>query len=540
MSIAAGFFGTLAQGMDDKRQFIRNRIEEDRLYLREQGLQRMAQVNQQRQAYETAARDLITRGANERSVLAALESNPQGLMSMYREVTDRGITNREVINSVFEIADGYNTDASLEEILQTVIPATASLPADTDPTETRRRSIAAWLGLDTEEELNQNVYSQQIVGGMTGDQILASMNIPVNARGTGQGVGFNFENLEEDEVLTQRDATYWTKLSLEEYTPVLQERISTLQQELASLNELDGEMSEEEMARLREINEEMTMLESMSDMTDQQKLEVMLREFGVLPNTQRYFEMYPTLFTPEFGFNVTTMEMFRPEEDTTEEAIPTDVTGDVTPEVTTSTLPEVEPEVEPEGDESRLGTVDNPLEFETQEQAVEGLREFFTMNPNVPEAVVLVDGQVAVVPNPRLTTPTGRKRVRPSGSSGVTETQEREEFIRPTMGATELNTPAIRNAIGSDTPSTTLSRNEREVEPAVRPRTRSQNLEAYQQGVSLVEEFPAAIRSQYRMLRDERNPETRARIINRIKTILSGVNSSDTKRAFERVLEELK
>lgn len=180
---AAGFYGTVANNISDKRDFIRNRVEEDRLYLREQGLQRRAAVQEQRGAYERVARSLIRSGADERTVLGTLEMDPEGLMEVYERTNGQDI-GPAALNSMMSISEDYQGSASMSEILDRILPTAIEMPNDTDPLTAKKNTIAAWLGLDTETELNEQVYGADVLPGMTGDQIIASMNIPVAARGT--------------------------------------------------------------------------------------------------------------------------------------------------------------------------------------------------------------------------------------------------------------------------------------------------------------------------------------------------------------------
>jgi hypothetical protein len=181
---AAGFFGQVNANITDKRQYVRARVDEDRLYLREQGLKRQAGIQEQRGQYEQAARSLTNRGADERRVLNFLESNPSGLMELYRRTdNDNNVTGAN-LNDAMVISEDYQSEATMDDILNSILPTIQAMPNDTNPVESRRRSIASWLGLDTEDALSNEVYNQQIVGGMTGDQIMASMNLPIQAEGS--------------------------------------------------------------------------------------------------------------------------------------------------------------------------------------------------------------------------------------------------------------------------------------------------------------------------------------------------------------------
>jgi len=202
-SFSAGFFGAANRDITERKQYIRARVDEDRSYLREQGLKRQAGIAQQRGAYEEAARSLIRAGADERTVLGTLEMDPQGLMEVFQRTSgDNSITGSN-LNDMMVIAEDYRGESTMDEILSTILPVAQAMPNDTDPVTTRKRSLGAWppppppppppLGLNVEDALDNQVYNQQIVGGMTGDQIMSSLNLPITATGTNRGgVTFDF------------------------------------------------------------------------------------------------------------------------------------------------------------------------------------------------------------------------------------------------------------------------------------------------------------------------------------------------------------
>ena len=192
-SFSAGFFGAANRDITERKQYIRARVDEDRSYLREQGLKRQAGIAQQRGAYEEAARSLIRAGADERTVLGTLEMDPQGLMEVFQRTSgDNSITGSN-LNDMMVIAEDYRGESTMDEILSTILPVAQAMPNDTDPVTTRKRSLGAWLGLDVGDALDNEVYNQQIVGGMTGDQIMSSLNLPITATGTNRGgVTFDF------------------------------------------------------------------------------------------------------------------------------------------------------------------------------------------------------------------------------------------------------------------------------------------------------------------------------------------------------------
>jgi hypothetical protein len=277
MSFATGFFGTLARGMEDKRSFIRDRIEEERSYLREQGLQRQSQVSELRNNYRTAADMVIRRlggGEDARSMVrTALEQDPEGLMQMAQYAQDPDVSSA-TLRSGFNISQEY-TDKSMEEILGTIAPVTRDLGPDANPAEVENRSFAAMLGLDTESALRDEVYSSEIVGGMTGDDILAARGTPVRTRGTaGSEAGlYNFDVFGQGEQMDTRDAALvqgQVVLSYERKLDNERERLATLfdNEELSDAQRQDINEAMREIDQLKEIRDadDVEFLRRMSEM----------------------------------------------------------------------------------------------------------------------------------------------------------------------------------------------------------------------------------------------------------------------------------
>jgi hypothetical protein len=222
---AAGFFGQMNADITNQKQYIRARVEEDRLYLREQGLKRQSTIQEQRGQYEQAARSLITRGADERAVLDALEMDPAGLMEVFRRTDNNNDVTGANLNDIMSIAGDYRGESTMDEVLNSILPTIQEMPNDTGPVESRRRSIASWLGLDVDEAMTNQVYNQQIVGGMTGDQIMAGMNLPVQAQGSNVGgVNYDFSSLGSGNTMSATD---------------VRAHISTINEELS----IDGEVA---------------------------------------------------------------------------------------------------------------------------------------------------------------------------------------------------------------------------------------------------------------------------------------------------------
>ena len=379
MSFATGFANNVASGMRDKKEFIRNRVEEDRLYLRQQGLQRQAAITEQKLRYQQATEQLLRiQGVDKNRVLAALEADPDGVL----DLAGRDFTDGSQINTVLDIYDGAEASGSLTDILGRVMPAFSSLPKDANPTTVKRAGIAAWLGLDTETELNEQVYQAQIVGGMTGDDILASMNIPVTARGTGAR-GMNYEGVADPLTSAQKQSHFNDMVP--EYDALLAAEIDRVQQmELSETFTADDKMKQVEELR------------ALGTGPVDARLSKLLEKFGPTDNSKAFFETYGEgLFGPGMARFFT-------------------VTGEDNPENTQDITTTELPEADAEGDTATIAV-------RTEEEIQSAVEEFVKDNPTATEVTVSgPDGVVTIPLEPteteeaEETTPT----VRPGGGSG--------------------------------------------------------------------------------------------------------------------------
>jgi hypothetical protein len=299
---AAGFFGQLNNDITDQKQYIRARVDEDRLYLREQGLKRQGTIQEQRGQYEQAARSLITRGADERRVLATLEMDPQGLMEVFRRTDNNNDITGNNLNDMMSIAEDYQGEASMDEVLNSILPMAQAMPNDTDPVTSRRRSIASWLGLDVDEAMTNQVYNEQIVGGMTGDQIMASMNLPVQAEGSNVGgVNFDFSALgSAGDPMSASDVRTHLMTANEDYN--LAGMIESLKAQKTGSDEEGAAIpTEDEIAAL---DVQIKALEEADSLNGVLRLNAIL-ELGIPagPNTRMLADRFgDTLFDPMYGF----------------------------------------------------------------------------------------------------------------------------------------------------------------------------------------------------------------------------------------------
>tara|TARA_R110000796_G_scaffold2044_3_gene8142 strand:- start:1817 stop:4033 length:2217 start_codon:yes stop_codon:yes gene_type:complete len=456
---AAGFFGQINNDITDQKQYIRARVEEDRLYLREQGLKRQGAIQEQRGQYEQAARSLITRGADERIVMTTLEMDPAGLMEVFRRTDNRDDISGNGLNDLFNIANEYRTEATMDEILNSVLPTIQEMPNDTDPVTSRRRSIASWLGLDVDEAMTNQVYNQQIVGGMTGDQIMAGMNLPVQAQGSDVGgVNFDFSALgPAGDPMPASDFNAHIATANSDYD--LEGEIQRLN---AQINPEAGE-PQPTVDEVTDFRRQIVVLEEADSMSGPARLNAILGS-GLLPvgpNTRMLADRFGArLFDPMYGFTAPSLTtIFGTEGDTSEAAVnasgdpaavdPADPNGVVetatTPEVETSTI---EPEVDLD---IQYGVNENTPALETTAAELQPLINDLYTDPNAKDTVyaISVDGDFPTVVTSADATEVG------DTSALAARLLGREPGVGETVN-TLLSRSALSKVVPTSTPEETL------------------------------------------------------------------------------------
>ena len=286
---AAGFFGKLNENIDNQREYIRARVDEDRTYLRGEGLKRQAGIQKQRGQYEQAANELIRRGADEKQVRGLLQMDPKGLLQVHAT----GFTGAALTSS-FSLAKDYEGEATMGDILNKIVPSVQAMPAGSSPEKVKRRSLGAFLGLDLDTELENEVYGQQIVGGMTGDDIMSTVGTPISAEGSNpSGVSYDLTR-RKDTALTaaQRNGLFATANS--DYT------LGSFEASLETLEANEGETEEQLDLRKDQLSE------AFEKGTSVERLAAALEANGgkMGPETKGIFDTYgSTLFNPFNGVN---------------------------------------------------------------------------------------------------------------------------------------------------------------------------------------------------------------------------------------------
>jgi hypothetical protein len=428
---AAGFFGQVNADITEKRQYIRTRVEEDRKYLREQGLKRQAGIQDQRQQYEQAARSLVTRGADERLVMTTLEMDPGGLMELYRRTdSDNSVTGNN-LNDMMSIAGDYRSESTMGGILDSILPTVQALPNDTSPVASRRSSLGSFLGLNLDDALSNQVYNEQIVGGMTGDQIMAGMNLPVQAEGSDiGGVTFDFSSLGAA-TLSTSDINAHIRTMNDEYN--LEAKIGSLKAERLDATG-DGQLL---------IDNQIKDLEAVDSLSGVSRLNAIFAMPGITvgPTTRMLIGNHgESLFSNTNGFNNPTLGTLlgASSSDTSDAAINASGTPDVAADAVVT--PEVEVTPPDEIDAVPVGTPAIPVTRENIEPFVNSLRAF---NPESPGVVVAVEGGAPFVVTPDMATGEGDPNLLKTLIPGYTpESTDFDNFYRLKQFETEPSVPS--------------------------------------------------------------------------------------------------
>ena len=522
---AAGFFGQLNNDITDQKQYIRARVDEDRTYLREQGLKRQAGIQEQRGAYEQAARSLIRRGADERTVLGTLEMDPQGLMMVYSDTKgDNRITGNN-LNDMMSIAADYRSEASMEEILASILPTAQAMPNDTDPVTSRRRSIGSWLGLNVEDALDNQVYNRQIVGGMTGDQIMAGMNLPIQAQGSNEGgVTYNFTAAVPAEPMRAADFNAHMQTVNADYD--LEGMIVSLQESKTA----DGITTED----IALINEQIKGLEEADGLNGVLRLNAIL-ELGIDPgpNTTMLADTLGTrLFDPLQGFSSSSLSILLGAPAVNASGVPGDpvvgpsgAPGDPagTPlaPVNPAGLPDKEVEALP---------LDTPAVPVTEGNVDQFVDSYFAAHPGSFGIHVLFEGgtqPVLVTPDMAVESETPDLEFYKSVIPGQTDFRPRRWGGEATT--TPLSTYEAKAPVEQDTP-VTLGTDASDMRPSSRPG---------QEPLAVLEEAVSSMRPRLRpdqLGQTDQRPEPA--IVSAVLSDIEEINSPEFEQVFTALLRE--
>ena len=524
---AAGFFGQLNNDITDQKQYIRARVDEDRTYLREQGLKRQAGIQEQRSAYERAATSLIRRGADERTVLGTLEMDPQGLMMVYSDTKDDNRITGNNLNDMMSIAADYRSEASMEEILASILPTAQAMPNDTDPVTSRRRSIGSWLGLNVDEALSNEVYNRQIVGGMTGDQIMASLNLPIQAQGSNEGgVTYDFTAAVPAEPMRAADFRAHMQTVNDDYN--LEGMIQELQaSKVPGLEE--GE--------LQTINARIKGLEEADDLNGVLRLNAIL-DLGIAPgpNTTMLADTLGTrLFDPLQGFSSSSLSiLLGAPEDTSDGAV--NASGVPGGRVVDPVIDDGDPVVDPSGvpgdpaglpdKEVEALPLDTPAIPVTEGNIDQFVDSYFAAHPGSFGIHVLFEGgtqPVLVTPDMAVESET------PDLEFYKSVIPDQTDFFGRVITTTPLSTYEAKAPVEQDTP-VTLGTDASGMRPRSRPG---------QEPLAVLEEAVSSMRPRLRpdqLGQTDQRPESA--VVSAVLSDIEEINSPEFEEVFIALLRE--
>jgi hypothetical protein len=189
-SFLAGFAKGATKVIDEKRNYIRETVDRRREELRQQGYDRLNQTRALRQGFQQGADILLSAGMTQENVVALLEDNPSMFNMVAANVGQLAMAGEppQNINGLVRLANNSRpSGTSLAEAINNAVPGIIRANEGvTDPARRERNSIAAMLGLSTEEALQRNVYGEELVEGFTGADIAASTNMDLIAPSRGQ------------------------------------------------------------------------------------------------------------------------------------------------------------------------------------------------------------------------------------------------------------------------------------------------------------------------------------------------------------------
>ena len=202
-AFAAGFFGAMSQSMQDNKAYVREATAKKRDYLMNEGMKRRAEVANARASLLGSAESLRSLGLDESLIAAAVEQDPQEIVRLEKVLSE----NRAEIDSgkfdvskiISFVGDNKPSNLSLSEAVKKVIPEFVKLNGEEkDPVKQERNLFAAAFGLDTEDQIEANVYGSDLMGGYTGADILGSLSQPlVRKSADGTPVKFNYGQFAE-------------------------------------------------------------------------------------------------------------------------------------------------------------------------------------------------------------------------------------------------------------------------------------------------------------------------------------------------------
>lgn len=178
----AGFGEELSSRIRDREEFTREKAEEQRRYLREQGLKRKSERDKLVQGITASAAFLQNSGLEEERVKMLVERDPMALDVLAEAIRSAAEEGRTIAPSVLNQAvqmlpDYVAPDQPLSEVINQRFAAFQRSAASTQPDKKNDSFLAAMLGYDT--DTIDSVYSEPMFGEYTGADVAAAIGSPL-------------------------------------------------------------------------------------------------------------------------------------------------------------------------------------------------------------------------------------------------------------------------------------------------------------------------------------------------------------------------
>jgi hypothetical protein len=178
----AGFGEELSSRVRERQQFAREKAEEQRRYLREQGLKRKAETDKLVQSITASASYLKNSGLDEERVKYLVDRDPMALETLAKiiqDATEEGRTiSASTLNEAVGMIDSYVApDKPLSQVIQERFSAFAKATPSDRPEKRNNSFLAAMMGYDT--DTIDKVYEEPMFGTYTGADVAASIGTPM-------------------------------------------------------------------------------------------------------------------------------------------------------------------------------------------------------------------------------------------------------------------------------------------------------------------------------------------------------------------------
>jgi len=178
----AGFGEEISSRVRERQQFAREKAEEQRRYLREQGLKRKADTEKLVQSITASASYLKNSGLDEERVMYLVDRDPMALETLANAVKEAAEEGRtfasSTLNEAVRMMDDYVApDKPLSQVIQERFTAFAKATPSDKPEQRNNSILAAIMGYDT--GTIDKVYEEPLFGTYTGADVAASVGTPM-------------------------------------------------------------------------------------------------------------------------------------------------------------------------------------------------------------------------------------------------------------------------------------------------------------------------------------------------------------------------